>query len=213
LAGLELDGGYVFMVNEGDELIPTRASFLGRLKNSKDQSSWQEFFDTYSGLIYGVARKAGLNDADAKYVLEATIASVADHMPTFKYDSKNGSFKAWLRNLTRLQIVSLTLKGRPASGATNKAAATTPSDSTVEAVDQLWEAEWKSNLLNAAVANVKRRLDPKKYQIYDLQVNKGLAPEKLAALMGKSAEEILEAKRDIAEMIQAEMKRLEEKMI
>jgi RNA polymerase sigma factor (sigma-70 family) len=201
------------MANNGDELIPTRASFLGRLKNAQDQSSWQEFFDTYSRLIYGVALKAGLNGSDAKYVLEATIASVADHMPTFKYDPKNGSFKAWLRNLTRLQIVSLTLKGRPAMGATSQAASTEKLDSTVEAVDQLWEAEWKTNLLNAAVTNVKRRLDPKQYQIYDLQVNKGLAPEKLAALMGKSVEEILEAKRNIAEMIEAEIRRLEEKMI
>jgi len=34
------------MANENDELIPTKASLLGRLKNSKDQASWQEFFDT-----------------------------------------------------------------------------------------------------------------------------------------------------------------------
>src|SRR5690348_14061493 len=98
------------MTDHGDDLIPTRASLLGRLKNSKDQSSWQEFFDTYSQLIYGLALKAGLTDAQAKQVLEATIQSVADHMPSFKYDPKLGSFKAWLRNLTRLQIVSLTLK-------------------------------------------------------------------------------------------------------
>jgi len=200
------------MANDVDELIPTRASLLGRLKNSKDQSSWQEFFDTYSRLIFGVARKAGLNDAQAKGVLEATVASVADHMPSFKYDPKAGSFKSWLRNLTRLQIVSLTLKGRPASGEVNKSSAGEP-ESTAQTVDRVWEAEWKNNLLNAAVANVKQRLDPKKYQIYDLQVNKGVPAEKLAALLGQSVEEICEAKRSIEEMIQAEVKRLEEKMI
>jgi RNA polymerase sigma-70 factor (ECF subfamily) len=201
------------MANDGDELIPTRASLLGRLKNSKDQSSWQEFFDTYSGLIYGVARKGGLNDAQAKDVLEATIASVADHMPSFKYDPKIGSFKAWLRNLTRLQIVSLTLKGRPGAGGTNKGMTSAEAESPARTVDQVWEAEWKSNLFKAAVANVKQRLDPKKYQIYDLQVNKGLAAEKLAVLLGLSVGEICEAKRDIEEMIQAEVRRLEEKMI
>ena len=195
------------MTEPGDELIPTRASLLGRLKNAKDQASWQEFFDTYSRLIYGVARKAGLSDDEAKGVLEATMTSVADHMPTFKYNSRIRSFKEWLQNLTRLQIISRTLKGRP------KGAAAAESESTGETVDQVWEAEWKTNLLQAAATNVKRRLDPRKYQIYDLQVNKHWEPEKLAALMGQSVEEINAAKRQIEEMIEVEVKRLEEKMI
>jgi len=199
------------MANEGDELIPTRASLLGRLKNSKDQSSWQEFFDTYRSLIYGVARKAGLSQDEAGDVMLATMQSVAAHMPSFQYDPQIGSFKAWLQNLTRLEIISRALKRRPSAGAPAKEA--NVRESSTQSVDQLWEAEWKANLLNAAVANVKRRLDPKKYQIYDLQVNKRLPPEKLAALMNLSVDEVLEAKRAVAEMIQAEVRRLEEKMI
>ena len=35
------------MVNQPDELIPTRWSLIGRLKNWDDQVSWREFFDTY----------------------------------------------------------------------------------------------------------------------------------------------------------------------
>lgn len=201
------------MTEQSDELIPTKVSLLGRLKNSKDQSSWQEFFDTYSRLIYGVARKAGLSDPEAKGVLEATIESVAKQMPTFKYDARMGSFKAWLRNLTRLEIISLALKRRPAPGGVGKETTVVEADPSGKALEQLWDAEWKTNLFQAAINNVKRRLDPKKYQIYDLQVNKSWKPEKLAGLMGKSVDEILEAKRSIAEMIEIEVKRLEEKMI
>ena len=201
------------MANEGDELIPTKASLLGRLKNSKDQASWQEFFDTYSSLIYGVARKAGLSGDGAKDVLEATMDSVAELLPTFKYDPELGSFKSWLQRIIRLQIISHTLKRRPSHGAPSRETTVVESDPSGKTLDQLLESEWKTNLLNAAVANVKRRLDPKKYQIYDLQANKQLAPEKIAPLMGMSVNEITAAKQDIAEMIQAEVKRLEEKMI
>ena len=35
------------MVENPDELIPTRWSLLGRLKDFGDQESWQEFYDTY----------------------------------------------------------------------------------------------------------------------------------------------------------------------
>jgi len=31
------------------DLIPTRKSLLGRLKNFEDNASWRDFFDTYSG--------------------------------------------------------------------------------------------------------------------------------------------------------------------
>jgi RNA polymerase sigma factor (sigma-70 family) len=201
------------MANEGDELIPTKASLLGRLKNPKDQASWQEFFDTYWSLIYGVARKAGLSEDDAKDVLEATMASVAEHMPKFRYDPETGSFKEWLHQLIRLQIISRTLKRRPATAAPARESAAVESHLSGKALDQMWEAEWKTNLQNAAVANVKRRLDPKQYQIYDLQVNKHWPAEKIAALMSLSADEVTAAKQNITEMIQAEVKRLEEKMI
>ena len=52
------------------EFIPTRASLLGRLKDWGDQSSWQEFFDAYSRLIYNVAVKSGLSDAEAQEVVQ-----------------------------------------------------------------------------------------------------------------------------------------------
>ena len=56
-----------------DEFIPTRASLLSRLKDWEDQTSWREFFDTYGRLIYGVARKAGLADAEAQDAVQETL--------------------------------------------------------------------------------------------------------------------------------------------
>jgi RNA polymerase sigma-70 factor (ECF subfamily) len=62
-----------FVAKNDEELIPTRATLLDRMKDWKDQSSWQEFFDTYWKLIYGVARKGGLSDAEAQDVVQETI--------------------------------------------------------------------------------------------------------------------------------------------
>src|SRR5262249_13351731 len=42
------------------DLIPTRKSLLGRLKDWQDNESCQDFFDTYWKLIYGFAIKRGL---------------------------------------------------------------------------------------------------------------------------------------------------------
>jgi RNA polymerase sigma-70 factor (ECF subfamily) len=200
------------MTNEGDERIPTKATLLGRLKNSKDQSSWQEFFDIYSKLIYGVARKAGLNDEEAQEVLEATMGLVAQQMPTFTYNPMIGSFKAWLLNLTRLQIITRSLKRRSPSGQSSQNKAVTEAK-TSETVDRVWDTEWQTHMTEAAITNVRRRLDPKKYQIYDFCVNKKWSPEKVAGAFGVSMEEAREAVDSITKMIEVELKRLEREML
>ena len=88
-----------------NELIPTRTTLLGRLKDWRDNSSWQEFFDTYWKLIYGFAIKAGLNEAEAEDVVQETMISVAKKIPGFKYNRNIGSFKGWLLMTTRWRII------------------------------------------------------------------------------------------------------------
>ena len=68
------------------EFIPTRRSLLSRLKDWDDQESWRDFFDTYGKLIYGLARKSGLSDAEAQDAVQETLMAVAKEMPGFKYD-------------------------------------------------------------------------------------------------------------------------------
>src|SRR5258708_1361895 len=101
------------MAETPEELIPTRATLIQRLKNWQDQSSWQVFFETYWNLIYGVAIKGGLTKAEAEDVVQETMISVAKHMPSFQYDPAIGSFKAWLLNMTRWRITDQLRKRGP----------------------------------------------------------------------------------------------------
>src|ERR1700682_6240928 len=78
------------------DLIPTRRSLLSRLRDLGDQESWSDFFRSYWRLIYEVALKAGLTDAEAQEVVQETVISVAKQMPGFRYDAARGKFKGWL---------------------------------------------------------------------------------------------------------------------
>jgi RNA polymerase sigma factor (sigma-70 family) len=204
-----------------DELIPTRATLIQRLKDWQDQSSWQDFFDTYWKLIYGVALKGGLTASEAQDVVQETMISVAKHMPTFKYDPAIGSFKTWLLNMTRWRITDQLRKrgpfvaGQPATedAATGTRTVDKVIDPASQELDALWDAEWEKNLLDAAMAKVKRRLDPQKFQIFDLYVNKGWAPEKVAAAFGISVDQVYLAKHRTTELIKEEVKKLEQQVI
>src|SRR5215471_2399586 len=158
------------MPRDAKELIPTRVSLLERLKAWQDQASWQQFFDTYWPLIYSVARGAGLTDAEAQDVVQETMVAAAKHLPTFQYDPAIGSFKGWLLTLTRWRIIDQVRKRGPlaahrsAASAAAATAGTDPvnrvADPASPALDEMWEKEWQTNLLEAALGNVKRRLDP-----------------------------------------------------
>jgi RNA polymerase sigma-70 factor (ECF subfamily) len=208
------------MAEPMNELIPTRATLIQRLKDWQDQSSWQDFFDTYWKLIYGVALKGGLTAVEAQDVVQETMISVAKHMPTFEYDPAIGSFKTWLLNMTRWRITDQLRKRGPFAAGHPPAEETATGTRTVDKVvdpnsrdlDALWDAEWEKNLLDAALAKVKRRLDPQKYQIFDLYVNKGWPPEKVAATFGISVDQVYLAKHRTTEMIKEEVKRLESKV-
>src|SRR5688572_11646586 len=95
-----------------DALFPTRQSLLTRLRDWQDQDGWREFFDCYWRLIYNVARKSGLADAEAQDVVQNTFMYLARRMPSFRYDRTRGAFKSRLRVVTRSRISVYRRRGK-----------------------------------------------------------------------------------------------------
>jgi len=206
------------MKHDQDELIPTRASLLHRLKNWQDESSWQEFFNIYWKLVYGVARKAGMSYSEAQDVLQETLISVAKHMPTFEYDPSIGSFKTWLLNMTRWRIIAQFRNRQPIAdpGVVGSATRSDPLNALTDPngldLDAMWEAEWQSNLLHAAMENLRRRIDSQRFQIFDFNVNKEWPSEKVAKRFGVPIEQVYQIKYRVTEALRAEVIRLEKEV-
>ncbi|HEY3860631.1 MAG TPA: sigma-70 family RNA polymerase sigma factor [Verrucomicrobiae bacterium] len=194
---------------------------IKRLKNWQDQDSWQDFFDTYWKLIYGVAVKSGLTQTEAEDVVQETMVSVAKHMPEFNYNRAAGSFKAWLLNMTRWRITDQFRKRGPAAPARATAAEENASDEEILQsiadrthldLEAIWETEWRKTVLEAAMTKVKRSLDPQEYQIFDLYVNKEWAPDEVAKTFKIPVGRVYMAKHRVTEMMKEEVERLAKAM-
>jgi RNA polymerase sigma-70 factor (ECF subfamily) len=204
-----------------DELIPTRATLLQRLKDWQDQASWQDFFDTYWNLIYGVAIKGGLTPAEAQDVVQETMLAVAKHMPQFQYNPNIGSFKGWLLQLTRWRMTDQLRKRGLQPPLAKPSDAAQPEDIAAELdagqvdpeLEKLWDVEWENNLLQAALTKAKRKLDPKHYQIFDFCVNKAWPPEKISTLFGITVGQVYVTKHRVTEAIKEEVERLRKEVI
>ena len=208
-------------MKDEDELIPTRASLLSRLKDWQDETSWKVFFDTYWKLIYNAAIKAGLSDAEAQDVVQETVISVFKTMPDFQYKAAGGSFKSWLLQLTAWRIGDQFRNRQRNIQQVNRLADSTARTATVEGVpdpagsgiEAIWDEEWEQNLMSAATERVKRAVDPKQYQIFDLYVLKNWPARKVASTLKVNLGRVYLAKHRIGTMIKKEIKYLHTKPI
>jgi RNA polymerase sigma-70 factor (ECF subfamily) len=93
----------------------TQLSLLVRLRNVRDSQAWGRFVALYAPLIYGYARKHGLQDADAADLSQEVFRAVARTVGTLDYDPRRGTFRGWLftvaRNLIRTFAASQKRRG------------------------------------------------------------------------------------------------------
>ncbi len=204
-------------VLEPDDLIPTRHSLLSRLKNWDDSESWNDFFRTYWKLIFRAARKAGLNEAESQDVVQQTIIYVSRRISEFKYNRKRGSFKGWLLQITywrindqfRNRLILTPDESPPSASDDDTDLFDRLPDPAGSLLEQAWDAEWEKNLFDAAVERVKRKVNPKQYQVFDAYVFQEWPAEKVQTVLNVNLGQIKMIKSRISKSIKKEMKYLE----
>lgn len=79
----------------------TQPSLLVRIRDGRDDVAWGEFVEIYTPMIYRFLRKQGLQDADAGDLTQEVLRSVMASIGNLDYDPHRGTFRAWLRTVTR----------------------------------------------------------------------------------------------------------------
>src|SRR5438132_492038 len=138
-----------------DSSLPTRQSLLTRLRDCEDQAGWRELFDLDWRVNYNVARRTGLRDAEAQDVVQNTFIYLSRRMPKFRYDRARGSFKSWLRVVTRsrIQVYRRSEKatekfvGEPRQWTGDADGIEALPDPAGDALDEVWQREWEENLV------------------------------------------------------------------
>ena len=203
------------------DFLPTRQSLLSRLKDADDSRSWQDFFNSYWKLIYGVAVKSGLHEVEAQEVVQETVIAVSKKMPGFKYDPAIGSFKAWLLNQTRWRIQDQfrkrkrDAKARPPATHENDPNLFIESipDPATQHLDRVWDEEWHHHVLQTALDKVRPRVNARQYQIFDLYVNKQWPVQKIQKTLKVTSTQIYLAKHRITALIREEVLNMETSML
>src|SRR5436190_18673733 len=147
----------------------TRASLLVRLRDGGDTGAWQEFVHLYAPVIYGFARKRGLQDADAADLMQDVLRSLSTAVHRLEYDPVRGTFRGWLFTVTRNKVFNfLESRSRRVQGS---------GDSRVQqrleqhadadgALSGAWEADYQRNLAAQAMERVKSEFQAGTWQAF-----------------------------------------------
>lgn len=208
-------------MNNPGEIIPTRESLLGRLKNWDDDQSWREFFNLYRKLIFSMGTRAGLSTQEAEEVVQETVISIAKTIKGFDYDPARCSFKTWLRHLAQKRIADCFRKRSREARIEDVTRASqtgkTPvlermADANAANLDAIWEEQWQAELLETAITHIKTQVSAEQFQIFDFYVLKKMPVGKVASALGTNAAQIYLVKHRVSKLLKKEVNRLEEKM-
>jgi RNA polymerase sigma-70 factor (ECF subfamily) len=191
----------------------TRHSLVLRLRNRDDEAAWAEFLAIYEPLVYSLARRKGLQDADARDLCQEVFRAVAGAIERWDPDPAKGKFRAWLFRIARNLLVNFfadqrrhtrgtgstsvqdLLEASPASDAQTQAEFAAEFKRQVfrwaadqvkhEFTDATWQAFWKTGVENQPIPQAARELGLSAGAVY-------IARSRVLARLRRRVEELSE---------------------
>jgi RNA polymerase sigma-70 factor (ECF subfamily) len=190
----------------------TRASLLVRLRDGDDTEAWQEFVHLYAPVIYGFARKRGLQDADAADLMQDVLRSVAGTVHRLDYDPARGTFRGWLFTVTRNKVFnfldsrSRRVQGSGDSRVQQRLEQHADGDGSSSAQ---WEADYQRAMAAQAMERVKGEFQKATWEAFIQTAVEGRAPAEVSARVGLSVGAVYVAKSRVIARLRQEIERMQ----
>jgi RNA polymerase sigma-70 factor (ECF subfamily) len=192
----------------------TRASLLVRIRDGRDQEAWRQFVQVYAPVVYGFARKRGLQDADAADVMQDVLRSVAGAAARLNYDPARGSFRGWLYTVARNKIFNFLEANRHklGRGSGDSGAHERLEDLAGPEWDlaESWDVEYERNLAALAMDRVRGEVKPATWRAFWQTAVEGHSARETGAALGMSDGAVYVARSRVLARLREEVQRLQE---
>ena len=182
----------------------TRSSVLRAVAVTGNEAAWSRLFDLYAGFVYSIARRKGLNDADADDMVQTVFADLARNLPSFDYDRAKGRFRSYLAGLVNWRVIDrLNASRRDAelkSNFWNEMRAAAGSD------DGFAEREWQAAALEEALRRIKTDVRPKHYAAFVASTIEGQDSEIVMNLYGISRDNLYQIRNRLTAKLREKVK-------
>ena len=192
-----------------DESPATRRSLIVKLRDPSDTAAWHEFVANYGPLVYGLARRKGLQDADANDLCQEVFRAVAGAVD--RWDPARGSFRGWLSRIARNLLINFLTRQRHqprGSGTTSVQDLLEAQPAADPSATALFEAEYEKHLFLWAAAEVRGELVTTTWQAFWQTGVEGRPPQKVAAELKLSVGAVYAARSRVLARLRRRIEKL-----
>lgn len=194
------------------EFPVTRATLLFAVQTPENREAWEEFVVIYRPVIYRMARRRGMQDADAQDVTQNVLVSVSEAIK--HYDQQPGTrFRHWLRRVAKNAIVTAMTRRPKDAGAGGSLAADLLSEQSQSVTPELEEeltTEYMREQFIRAAATVRTDVTPETWDAFELTVVQNMSCEAAAEQIGKSVGTVYAARSRIMKRLRDQIERMEQ---
>lgn len=193
----------------------TRRSLLARVQSLGDEEAWHEFVAIYRPVVYRLARRRGLQHADAEDLSQRVFVAVSRAIGAWEHDPSRGRFRSWLARIAQNAAINA-LTRRPPDGAVGGTGILDllqdqpePDDATREDL----RLEYRRSLFRWAAQRIREEFRDATWQAFWLTNVEGLGVEQAAAALGKSVGAVYAARSRIMRRLRDEIEEHESEFI
>ena len=181
----------------------TRSSVIRAVADTENAAAWNRLFDLYAGFVYSIARRKGLNDADADDIVQMVFVDLARNLPSFKYDQEKGRFRSYLAALVKWRVIDrLKAVRRDAdlkADFMEEVKAIGPGD------DEFADREWKAVAMDNALRRIKSSVRPEHYAAFVASTVEGQDTETVMRLYNLSRDNLYQIRKRLSERLRKVM--------
>jgi RNA polymerase sigma-70 factor (ECF subfamily) len=189
----------------------TRPSLLVRIRDRQDSQAWSQFVAIYAPLVYGFARKHGLQDADAADLTQEVLRSVAAAAGRLDYDPQRGSFRGWLFTVVRNKLRNfLASRARQCQGSGDTSAQILLEAQPARKEEQDWDEEYEQRLFAWAATQVRDGFHDSTWQAFWQTAVEGKGAAEVAESLEMSVGAVYIAKSRVLARLREQIQRLQD---
>jgi RNA polymerase sigma-70 factor (ECF subfamily) len=193
------------------EFPDTRSTLIAQLRSPENRGAWAEFVALYRPVIYRMARKRGMQDADAQDLAQTVLIRVAGAIDRWEKTDPSIGFRHWLSRVAKNAILTALAKpSRDAAiGGTDIQDLLNQQPDVDPEIEREFALEYLREKYHRAAASVQTDVDAVTWQAFELSVVEGRPCNEVAERLGKPMGTIYAARSRVMRRLRDHVDRLE----
>lgn len=189
----------------------TQSTLIARLQSQEHRDAWTQFVTLYRPVIYRMARKRGMQDADAQDLVQTVLIRIMGAIDRWEKLDPSIKFRHWMSRVAKNAILSALAKSSPgeAIGGTGSQDLFDEQPSIDPDAERDFALETLREKYHRAAATVQNDVDAVTWQAFELSVIEGKPCNEVADLLAKSIGTIYAARSRVMRRLRHQVDQLE----